>query len=106
MLAAIAGPFFVRNQILYGQAAPSAYEGSLKRNQAPYEAIPYFDRRPLGFYLGWNLGIYVHPLYPTGIKPNPRFFPVLIATTFNDYYVYSYSGGGQYRTDRLVSGPA
>jgi len=103
VLAAVAGPWFVRNLALYGHAAPSAYEGPLKRNQAPYEAIPYFDRRPLGFYLGWNLGIYVHPLYPTGIKPNARFFPVLIASTFNDYYVYSYSGGGRYRTDRSVS---
>jgi len=106
VLAAVAGPWFVRNLALYGRAAPSAYEGSLKRNQAPYEAMPYFDRRPLGFYLAWNLGIYTHPLYPTGIKPNARFFPVLLASTFNDYYVYSYSGGGRYRTDRSVSAAA
>ena len=106
VLAAVAGPWFVRNLALYGRAAPSAYEGSLKRNQAPYEAMPYFDRRPLGFYLAWNLGIYTHPLYPTGIKPDARFFPVLLASTFNDYYVYSYSGGGRYRTDRSVSGAA
>jgi len=109
VLAAIAGPWFVRNQIIYGQAAPSAYEGSLKPNQAPYELIPYFDRRPVGFYLGWNLGIYVHPLYPTGIKPDARFFPVLLASTFNDYYAFSYSGGGSYvggRTDRTVSAAA
>ena len=65
--------------------------------------MPYLDRRPIGFYVGWNLGIYVHPIYPTGIKPNARFFPVLLASTFNDYYVYSYSGGGRYRTDRSVS---
>ena len=53
--------------------------------------------------MGWNLRLYVHPIYPTGIKPNARFFPVLLASTFNDYYVYSYSGGGRYRTDRSVS---
>jgi hypothetical protein len=106
VLAAVAGPWFVRNLALYGRAAPSAYEGSLKRNQAPYEAMPYFDRRPLGFYLAWNLGIYTHPLYPAGIKPDARFFPVLLASTFNDYYVYSYSGGGRYRTDRSVSAAA
>lgn len=104
LLAAVAGPFFVRNQILYGQPAPSAYEGSLKANQAPYEKIPYLERRPLGFYLGWNLGMYVHPLYPSAIKPEARFFPVLLASTFNDYYVYSYSGGGKYRSNRSVSG--
>jgi 4-amino-4-deoxy-L-arabinose transferase-like glycosyltransferase len=103
VLAAVAGPWFVRNVILYGQAAPSAYEGSLKRNQAPYEAIPYWQRRPLGFYLGWDLPIYVHPLYPSGIKPNAHFFPVLLASTFNDYYLYSYHAGGQYKGDRRVS---
>jgi hypothetical protein len=103
VLAAVAGPWFVRNVALYGKTAPSAYEGALKRNQAPYEAMPYLDRRPLGFYLGWHLGLYVHPIYPTGLKPNARFFPVLLASTFNDYYVYSYSGGGRYRTDRSVS---
>jgi hypothetical protein len=106
VLAAVAGPYFVRNLILYGQAAPSAYEGSLKVNQESYEKIPYFERRPLGFYLGWNLDLYVHPLYPTGIKPQARFFPVLLASTFSDYYGYSFSGGGKYvhgRTDRTVS---
>jgi len=103
VLAAIAGPFFVRNRVLYGQTAPSAYEGSLKPNQAPYEAMPYFDRRPLGFYVGWNFAIYAHPLYPTAIKPDARFFPVLVATTFNDYYVYSFTGGGRYHSDRWVS---
>jgi 4-amino-4-deoxy-L-arabinose transferase-like glycosyltransferase len=106
VLAAVAGPWFARNLALYGKAAPTAYEGSLKRNQAPYEAMSYFDRRPLGFYLAWNLGIYVHPVHPTGIKPNARFFPVLVASTFNDYYVYSYSGGGRYRTERSVSAAA
>lgn len=103
VLAVVAGPFFVRNRILYGQTAPSAYEGVLKRNQAPYEAMPYFDRRPLGFYLGWNLDIYLHPLYPTALKPNARFFPVLVASTFNDYYVYSFTGGGKYGSNRWVS---
>jgi hypothetical protein len=106
VLASITGPFFVRNQILYGQAAPSAYEGSLKPNQAPYDAIPYFDRRSLGFYLGWNLGIHVQPYYPTGLKPEARFFPVLIATTFSDYYFFSFSGGGNYNERRWVSGAA
>jgi hypothetical protein len=106
VLASITGPFFVRNQILYGQAAPSAYEGYLKPNQAEFNAIPYVDRRPLSFYLGWNLGIYVQPYFPTALKPNPRFFPVLIATTFNDYYFFSFSGGGNYNERRWVSGAA
>jgi hypothetical protein len=103
VLASITGPWFLRNQILYGQTAPSAYEGYLRLNQAPFKAIPYVERRPLGFYLGWNLGIYLHPITPTGLKPDPRFFPVLIATTFNDYYVFSYSGGAKFYGRRWIS---
>jgi hypothetical protein len=104
VLAAVAGPFFVRNQILYGMPSPTGYDGLLKPNQAPYEKIPYFQRRPLGFYLAWNLDIYVSPLYPSGIKPNPRFFPVLLASTFSDYYGYSFSGGGVYKGERWIPG--
>ena len=87
--------------ILYGQPVPTGYEGAVKGLQAPYERIPYFYRRPIAFYLGWNLPIYVHPLYPTALKPAPRFFPVLLASTFNDYYVYNYS-----RRRQVSGGPA
>jgi hypothetical protein len=103
VLASITGPWFLRNQILYGQPAPSAYEGYLRLNQAPFKAIPYLERRPLGFYLGWNLGIYLHPIAPTGLQPDPRFFPVLVATTFNDYYVFNYSGDFKYQGRRWIS---
>ena len=104
ILAVVAGPFFARNLALYGQAAPTAYEGSVKANQASYEKIPYFERRPLDFYFGWHLGIYGRPFFTTGLKPEARFFPVLIASTFNDYYVFSYWGGGKYGDDRWVPG--
>ena len=96
VLACLTGPFFVRNQILYGKMSPTGYDGALKPNQAVYEGIPYFERRPLAFYVGWTPQIYVHAVVPTGLKPNARFFPILIATTFNDYYIYGYSGGGKY----------
>ena len=100
VLVAITGLYFRRNIALTGQLAPTGWEGALKVNQAPYEKIPYFDRRPTRFYYAWDLGIYSHPLYPTGLGANPRFFPVLIATTFNDYYSFSFSGGGKYRAPR------
>lgn len=107
VLACLTGPFFVRNQILYGKMSPTGYDGAVKQNQAPYERTPYLKRRPLAFYVGWTPQIYVYPLFPTGLKPNPRFFPVLIATTFNDYYAYGYSGGGKYPDNgRWVSGAA
>jgi 4-amino-4-deoxy-L-arabinose transferase-like glycosyltransferase len=104
VLAVVAGPFFARNVALYGQVAPTAYEGSVKANQASYEKIPYFERRPLDFTFGWHLGIYRRPFFTTGLKPEARFFPVLIASTFNDYYVFSYWGGGKYGDERWVPG--
>jgi len=106
VLAAVAGPFFVRNKILYGDLSPTAYEGWLKAENAPYAKIPYFQRRPPGFYLAWNLAIYVHPLYPSALKPDARFFPVLLASTFNDYYTFSFSGGGQYNAQRWIPAEA
>jgi hypothetical protein len=106
VLAAVSGWYFARNKAQVGRFAPTAFEGSQAINQAQYEKIPYLERRPIGFFLGWNFHIYTRPLFPTGLKPNPRFFPVLIATTFNDYYFFSYSGGGTYGDDRWVSGAA
>ena len=50
IVLALSGWFFVRNQRLYGQAAPTGYEGLMKPNQAPYEKIPYLQRRPGSFY--------------------------------------------------------
>jgi hypothetical protein len=104
VLVAVSGWYFARNKALVGQFAPTAYDGFQKPVQAEFEKIPYLERRPVGFFLGWNLGMYVRPFFPVGLRPDPRFFPVLVATTFNDYYVFSYSGGGKYNHDRWVSG--
>jgi hypothetical protein len=104
VLAAVSGWYFVRNERVVGKLAPTAYEGFQKPSQAPYENIPYFERRPPSFYLGWHLGIYARPFFTTGLKPEARFFPVLIASTFNDYYVFNYWGGGRYGEDRYVPG--
>lgn len=88
IIIALSGWFFVRNQILYGQPAPTGYEGMMAPNQAPYEKIPYFARRPLGFYWQWDSAIFSHPYVPTGYRPHPRFFTVLVASTFSDFYSY------------------
>ena len=88
IVVALSGWFFVRNQILYGQPAPTGYEGLMAPNQAPYEKIPYLSRRPLAFYWQWDSAIFSHPYVPTGYRPQPRFFPVLVASTFSDFYSY------------------
>jgi hypothetical protein len=104
VLVAVSGWYYARNKALVGQFAPTAYEGFQKSCQVPFENVPYYERRPPGFFLGWTTRIYIRPFFPTGLRPDPRFFPVLLASTFNDYYVFSYSGGGKYNQDRWVSG--
>ena len=89
IVVALSGWFFVRNQMLYGRPAPTGYDGILAPNQAPFEKIPYLSRRPSGFYWQWDSAIFSHPYVPTGYQPQPRFFPVLVASTFSDFYSYS-----------------
>jgi hypothetical protein len=92
IVVALSGWFFVRNQVLYGQPAPTGYEGPMRVNQAPYEAIPYLRRRASDFYWRWDPAIFTSPFFPTGYWPRPRFFPVLVASTFVDYYAYRFAG--------------
>jgi hypothetical protein len=90
LVVAISGWFFVRNQVLYGMPAPTGFDGTLKANQAPYEKIPYFQRRPLGFFVGWAPAVFVSPYVPSGYLPDPRYFSVMIASTFSDFYLYDF----------------
>ena len=102
IVVALSGWFFVRNQVLYGQPAPTGYEGSLRVNQAPYAAIPYLYRRASDFYWHWDGAIFGHPYVPTGYRPRPRFFPVLVASTFADYYSYMFAGWAQTTPSVLI----
>lgn len=88
IVLALSGWFFVRNERLYGQPAPTGYEGLMKPNQAPYERIPYFQRRETSFYWQWDPGVFEYPYVPAGHPQSARFFPVLVASTFADYYSY------------------
>ena len=94
IVVALSGWFFVRNQILYGVATPTGYDGSLRPNQEPYEKIPYLSRRAPGFYWQWDDAIFSHPYVPTGYQPQPRFLPVLVASTFSDFYSYCLAAWG------------
>lgn len=91
LLVTISGWFFVRNQVLYGEVAPTVYESMLKPNQAPYEKIPYFQRRMPGFYCGWDPAVFRYPYTPAGYVPQPRFFSVMVASTFSDFYFYEFA---------------
>ena len=90
LLFALSGWFFIRNQALYGLFAPTGYDGTLKINQEPYEKIPYLQRRHLSFFLGWSPAVFVYPYAPSGYVPEPHFFPVMVASTFSDFYLYDF----------------
>jgi Dolichyl-phosphate-mannose-protein mannosyltransferase len=89
---AVAGWFYARNVPRYRNPFITSYEyywGPVR----PVDTLPpLMDRRTLGFVLGWNLSTYRQPYYPSGLYPHARFFPVALASSFVDYYNYSFSG--------------
>jgi uncharacterized membrane protein len=92
LVAAISGWFFVRSAVLYGKFMPTSYDAIAKPIQAPFENIPYLDRRTLGFFVGGSNEIFERPYYPSAAKnPSSRFWPVLTASTFVDYYGYYFA---------------
>ncbi|MFL5307690.1 MAG: ArnT family glycosyltransferase [Polyangia bacterium] len=92
IVVALSGWFYARNEKLYGMLAPTGYEGSVKASQAPYEKIPYLKRRDPDFLLMWDPAVFGYPYAPVGTHPRPRFFSVLVASTFSDYYSYGLAG--------------
>jgi 4-amino-4-deoxy-L-arabinose transferase-like glycosyltransferase len=97
----IAGWFYVRNVVQYGNPFITSFETTQASVVAEAYRTPYLDRRTLGFVLGWDLSIYRKPYYATGLQPHPRFFPVALASTFVDYYNFSFSG---LPANRLIEG--
>jgi len=90
-LTATSGWYFARNQQLYGKAILSGFDGVDGALAPPgLEDTPYLDRRPLGFFVGWTNDVLMFPYYPSGIKPASRFWPVLVTSTFVDYYDYAF----------------
>src|SRR6185503_12573253 len=52
----------------------------------------YLDRRTLGFVLYWDDQIYDdRPFWPVASSPRARFWPMLVATTFSDYYNFAFA---------------
>jgi 4-amino-4-deoxy-L-arabinose transferase-like glycosyltransferase len=93
MLAAFAltsGWYFARNQHLYGKAVLSGFDGR-EGMPAAVAATPYLDRRTLGFVAGWSNDVFRFPYFRSGITPHSRFWPVVVASTFADYYNHSFA---------------
>ncbi len=89
----VCGWYFARNVRDFGQPFMSSFElHSEHYLAASYDGVPILDRRSVGFWFGWSNEIYQWPYYPSGLQPHPRFFPVALASTFSDYWNFSFAG--------------
>jgi 4-amino-4-deoxy-L-arabinose transferase-like glycosyltransferase len=92
MCFAVCGWYFVPIAKSYGRPFVTSFDTLQKDAVAESGKTPYLDRRRLGFLLGWDRAIYDLPYWPTAAGEHPRFFPLLMVSTFVDYYNFSYSG--------------
>jgi hypothetical protein len=89
--ALTSGFYFGHNVRTKGKPFLSSFDWTQQNLLAKVKDIPYLSRRPIGYLLGWSIDPHVQPLWPAGGPPQPRFWPMLIATTFVDYYNYGYA---------------
>lgn len=92
LAAGISGWHFVGSYRRTGSVAPTSFELSQAGMMARHRHLPVLARRPISFVVGWSWSIYGWPYYPSAAQPPERshFFPVLLASTFSDYYNFAY----------------
>jgi 4-amino-4-deoxy-L-arabinose transferase-like glycosyltransferase len=88
VVGALAGWHYVRHKVLYGKFVLTAYDHFTDVD--PIFKIPFLDRRTFGFVSYWDDAIYETPTWPTAAQPRARFWPLLVSTTFSDYYNFNF----------------
>jgi hypothetical protein len=91
------GWWYTYNQIVYQQAILDGWNKPGRTANIRYgiervdasEKVAVLDRRTLGFFLGFDPEIWKFPYGPVAQNP-PRFWSLLIATTFVDYHNYTF----------------
>jgi hypothetical protein len=91
VVGCVSGWFYTYQRIRYGVWAPTAYNGAGSAAQARFQGIPYLRRRPAPYFVGWSADVARDPYYPSGSAPASRFWPVLVASTFVDYWSHSFA---------------
>jgi 4-amino-4-deoxy-L-arabinose transferase-like glycosyltransferase len=91
--AVISGGWFVSNQVRYGKPVVDGWfmhpnEGIARIGA---EKLPVLDRRTLGYFLGFSTDVWKFPYGPAAQQP-PRFWSLLVATTYVDYFNYTFAG--------------
>jgi hypothetical protein len=89
----ICGWYFARNVHDHGQPFVTSFELKAERFvvEGP-QKTPYWDRRSIGFLTNWDTRLYYFPYFPTAIDAKPRIWPAAVASSFIDFYNYSFSG--------------
>jgi hypothetical protein len=88
----LTGWYFGRNIKQYRTPFLTSFDLSERGPMLEFEKVPLIDRRKLGFFIGWEPNIFGAPYYSVASFPYPRFWSVAVASTFVDYYNFSFSG--------------
>lgn len=91
---AIAGWYYARNVVKYHKPFLTSFDTTERAGaEARLGKLPLLDRRTLGFFIGWDTGIYEFPYFKGGDpSEHPRFLTIAMASTFLDYYNAAFSG--------------
>jgi hypothetical protein len=87
----VCGWYFARNVTEYGRPFVTVFELNSSQMVRQSNAIPYLQRRPLGYVFGWEPAMYAFPFAHSCTGENPTFFPAAVASTFVDYWNYGFS---------------
>jgi hypothetical protein len=84
----IAGWHYARHRVLYGKFVMTGYDQWSAVDST--QKVPYLDRRTFGFVGYWDDQVFEKPFWPSASQPRARFWPMLVATTFSDYYNFAF----------------
>lgn len=88
----ISGWYFARNVGPYGKVFVTSFDNHWQKGDMQrFAHVPYLERRPVEYFVGWSSSVYEWPYYPSASAEMPRFFPVAIASTFMDFWNYSFA---------------
>lgn len=92
----LTGWYFGRNIREFGKPFLNSFDVRPEQlaEMAKLESKSYLDRRSLGFVAGWGTEIYDWPYYSSAIGDRARYFTLITAMTFVDYWNFHYSGLG------------
>jgi hypothetical protein len=88
---ATTGWYFAWNRAIYGKAIVTFFDTPGLRYMPATYIMPVYFRRPPEFYFHWSAEIHTYPYNPAASLDRARFFPLLVASTFVDYYNHEFA---------------